>query len=232
MGMYDHIVCRYPLPTTPPLFTNDNDHTYQTKSLDCRLATYEITEDGRVRRCSGRMRESEFDSQPLDFNGVIEFYSCNGSVVAYGLTFTPDGSDYESVTYEATFVDGAVQKIVETEREREPALAREVYHQLEGMFQEDRPVIDLSEPEIGAEMYVLWGSLKRKLDGYPAKLIAKTSRRWTFVGRHDKTETIDSSQLGNCLFHTEADAKAQRTWEWQLWDRKREYGEKMLQTKK
>jgi hypothetical protein len=119
--------------------------------------------------------------------------------------------------------DGAVTKIIETEREREPSLSRDFYHQLESMFQDDKPVIDLSDPEVGAEMYVLWGSIDRKLDGYPAKLTAKTSRDWAFTVRNQKIETIDPHQLGNCLFHSEADAKAQRTWEHRLWDRKTQY---------
>ena len=165
------------------------------------------------------------------FDGVIEFYDGNTCVGAYGQSFTPNGEDREWVSYEATFLNGTLQQIRETERERELALSREVYHQLETMFQEDKPVINLSEPEVGAEMYVLWGSIDRRLDGYLAKLIAKTSRDWAFVGRNDKIETIDSSQLGNCLFHSEADAKARRSWEHQLWDRKTEYCNELLRTK-
>lgn len=228
MGMFDHIVCRYPLPTTPPPWATP-DHRYQSKSLGCRMAVYEIGEDGKLRQCEGGMFESEFDSEPIPFDGVLEFYHSNWSSVAYGMTFTPDGTDHESVTYEATFVDGVVKEIVETEREREPSLSREVYHSLETMFQEDKPVIDESEPEVGAVMYVLWGSFNRKLDGHSVKLIAKTSRDWAFIGQHDKIETIDPSQLGNCLFHSEADAKAQRTWEHQRWDRISAYCKKLIQ---
>lgn len=263
MGMYDHIICRYPLPTAPPSWATP-DQQYQSKSLGCQMDLYEIRDDGTLwleeydiedqseqakwkAAHPGEELPKELADDPLSglfgcmsrvnkrwvqqrFDGVIEFYHSNWSSMAYGMVFTTDGEDYESVTYEAMFVDGVVKKVAETERERKHSLSSEVYRQLDAMFQEDKPVIDESEPDVGAEMYVLWGSINRKLDGYPAKLIAKTSRDWAFVGRHDKIETIDPSQLGNCLFHSEADAKAQRSWEHRLWDRKSEYCKQMLQS--
>lgn len=230
MGMYDYLVCRHPLPATPPFVANQQ---YQSKSLDCRMAVYEIGDDGQLRQCGRGAFETEFDLAPIPFHGVLEFYHNNSSLTAYGMRFTPDGEDYESVTYEATFVDGIVREIVETARETKLALSRELYQQLDGLFQDDKPVIRESEPDVGAAMYVLWGSLDpRNLDGYPVKLIAKTSRDWAFVGDDDKIETIDPSQLGNCLFHSEIDAKAQRGWENQLWDRKTAYCKELLQTKR
>lgn len=262
MGMYDDIICRYPLPTTPPSWATP-DHRYQTKDLECRMDLYEIRDDGTLwveeydiedqsERAQwkaahpGEELPKELADNPLSglfgcmspvnkrwtqerFDGVIEFYDSNACAGAYGMTFTPDGADHENVTYEATFVDGVATKIVETERSREPSLSREVYQQLHGMFEEDKPVIDLSEPEVGAEMYVLWGSIDRNREGYPAKLIAKTSRDWAFTTEKDEIETIDPHQLGNCLFHSEADAKAQRGWEHSVWDRKTEYCKQLLQ---
>lgn len=227
MGMYDFIVCRYPLPTVPPEFTKGDYHRYQSKSLDCIGATYEITEDGQIRQSDAGMFQSLFDHDPFDFSGIIEFYDSNWCSAAFGITFTVDGEDYESVTYEATFF-GTVKKIVETERERKPSLSRAVYDRVNGMFEEDKPVIDMAEPEVGAEMYVLWGSIDRNMEGYPVKLIAKTSRDWAFVGPDEKIETIHPGQLGNCLFHSEADAKAQRAHEHWLWDRRTEYCKELL----
>lgn len=254
MGMYDEVVCRYPLPGTPPSWATA-DHRYQSKSLECGMDLYEIRDDGSlwveeydVEDRSERTKwKAEHPGEELPkelegllglagcmsrvntrwvqqhFDGVLEFYHSNWCAMAYGMVFTPNGEDFESVTYEAKFVDGVCKEIVETERERKPSLSREVYGQLENMFQEDGPVIDESEPEVGAEMYVLWGSIDRNLNGYPVKLVAKTSRDWAFIGRNDTIETIDPAQLGNCLFHSEADAKALRAWEHRLWDRKTEY---------
>jgi hypothetical protein len=229
MGMYDYLVCRCPLPGIPPFAANQQ---YQSKSLDCEMAEYEIGDDGKLRQCGRGAFQTEFDSAPIPFDGVLEFYHSNWAVAAYGMTFTPGGEDYESVTYEATFVDGRVQQIVETEREHKQALSREVYQQVNTMFEDDKPTIIETAPEIGAEMYVLWGSIDRSLDGYPVKLVAKTSRDWAFAGPDDRIETIHPAQLGNCLFHSEADAKAQRRWEHQLWDRQTEYCNELLQTKK
>lgn len=228
MGMYDYVVCRYPLPGTPPFAATQQ---YQSKSLDCEMAEYEIGEDGKLRQSRAGAFETEFDSAPIPFHGVLAFYHGNWSSVAYGMTFTSDGEDFQSVTYEAAFVDGAVQGLVETERERKPALSREVERQLDSLFEDDKPTIDESVPEVGAQMYVLWGSIDRNLDGYPMKLVAKTSRDWAFVGPDDTIETIHPSQLGNCLFHSEADAKAQREWEYQAWDRKTEYCKELLQAR-
>ena len=43
MGMYDNIKCKYPLPDAAAQGVD-----FQTKDLECTLAEYEITEDGRL----------------------------------------------------------------------------------------------------------------------------------------------------------------------------------------
>jgi hypothetical protein len=48
MGMYDYVICRYPLPTLPPAFVKSGDHQYQSKSLDCQMALYEIRDNGTL----------------------------------------------------------------------------------------------------------------------------------------------------------------------------------------
>jgi hypothetical protein len=264
MGMYDYVICRYPLPTLPPAFVKSGDHQYQSKSLDCQMALYEIRDNGTLwledydiedqsdlakwkTAHPGEELPKELTDHPLSglagcmsrvnrrwvqipsFNGTVEFYDGNACVGAYGHSFTPNGEDREWVCYEAVFVNGALQQIRETEREHEPALSSEVYHKLDDMFPGDGPVIDMSEPEVGAEMYVLWDSIDRNRQGYPAKLIAKTERDWAFSVEHGKIETIDPHQLGNCLFHSEVDAKAQRSWEHLVWDRKTEYCKGLIQ---
>lgn len=264
MGMFDYVICHYPLPTIPPPWAT-TDHQYQSKSLECGMDLYKIRDDGTLwleeydvedqsdkakwkADHPGEPLPKELADNPLsgligcmsrvnqrwvqqDFDGVIEFYDSNACAGAYGMTFTPDGADHESVTYEATFAGGVVTKIVETERSCEPSLSSDIYHQLDSMFQEDGPSIDMSEPEVGAEMYVLWGSIDRNREGYPARLIVKTKRDWAFTVKHDRIETIAPSQLGNCLFHSEADAKAQRGWEYKLWDKKSEYCNDLIKAK-
>lgn len=45
MGMYDTIICEYPLPDG---YTVKPGDSFQTKSLDCLLYEYTITKDGRL----------------------------------------------------------------------------------------------------------------------------------------------------------------------------------------
>lgn len=263
MGMFDEIICRYPLPTKPPRFVKSADHPYQSKSLECTMDLYEIREDGTLwveeydiedqsERAKWKATHpgEELPKELADdllsglagcmtrvnkrwvrlsgFSGTVEFYDGNTCTSAYGHGFTPTGEDREWIAYEAVFLNGALKEIQETERKREPTLSVEIYQQLNGMFEEDEPVIDMSEPEVGAEMYVLWGSIDRNKEGYPVKLIAKTSRDWAFVDGDDSIEKIDPHQLGNCLFHSEVDAKAQRSWKYRAWDRKSEYCQRLL----
>jgi hypothetical protein len=47
MGMFDYIICRYPLPGKPPSFI-DADHQFQTKDFDCYLDLYIVSETGKL----------------------------------------------------------------------------------------------------------------------------------------------------------------------------------------
>ncbi len=153
MGMYDEIVCNYPLPTQSPFAI------YQTKSLDCMMGTYEIAEDGRLFQTDGTFTGKLDPPELVELTGVVEFYNSNFAACAFGQTFTRDGEDFESVTYEATFHDGKVTAIVEIERERTPALSSEFYRQADVEIDKDAPQIDETEPEVGATLWRLWGGL-------------------------------------------------------------------------
>lgn len=45
MGMFDELICHYPLPGYPK---DRKSRIFQTKSLDCLMDLYTITEDGRL----------------------------------------------------------------------------------------------------------------------------------------------------------------------------------------
>lgn len=47
MGLFDDLVCKYPLPTGEGT-SEVSDETFQTKSLACFLDRYEIREDGTL----------------------------------------------------------------------------------------------------------------------------------------------------------------------------------------
>lgn len=86
MGMFDEVRCYATLPDE-----GDTSTTFQTKSLDCELATYIITSDGRLTK-----REHDADStEPSDFTGQIDFYSGPRS-------------------YRAAFVAGRLAAIIKT----------------------------------------------------------------------------------------------------------------------
>jgi hypothetical protein len=82
MGMFDYIRCKYPLP---PEF---QDTVFQTKSLECALLFYEISEAGQL-RCFGYADPDEerpvdpkrvvpwlvpWPERDEDFTGVVVFY--------------------------------------------------------------------------------------------------------------------------------------------------------------
>lgn len=76
MGMFDYISCEYPLPVST---TDDvRKHKYQTKSLDCELNIYTITEDGRLLK-----REFDEDA-PTSEETWKELDKYIGEVVFYG----------------------------------------------------------------------------------------------------------------------------------------------------
>lgn len=116
MGMFDYVKCSAPLPGEPPAFVGPG-HRFQTKDLDCTLAEYEITADGRM-VLSGR-------EDAIDFDGDVNFYDTNcvgASINQDGMVhFTEDGEDAEFVEYVARFADGRLTGIEEVDRTRWPA---------------------------------------------------------------------------------------------------------------
>lgn len=59
MGMYDEVMVRVPLPGGPAR------QPFQTKDLECELATYEITADGRL----------VYEERDINHTGELRFYS-------------------------------------------------------------------------------------------------------------------------------------------------------------
>ena len=62
MGMFDTVVCQYPLPDT-----DLREHSFQTKSLDSVLEHYTITPAGRLVYHAERRELQEDKSAPLGF---------------------------------------------------------------------------------------------------------------------------------------------------------------------
>jgi hypothetical protein len=88
MGMFDQLRCHVPLPVEAV-----QDHVFQTKSLDCTLANYEITPEGRLleerfdyedhsspdqsilQRLQSSMVAVNRRWEAVDFTGEVEFYT-------------------------------------------------------------------------------------------------------------------------------------------------------------
>lgn len=219
MGMFDYIICKYPLPTKPPDFCTDANHSYQTKDLICQLATYEITE-------SGELKQVDPDSELVPFDGVIEFYDGNVAAAAYGMSFTPDGEDREWVAYEATFVNGVVQSIVETQREREPALSKAQLSEIDARFEAEdpEPVPTMTEPEVGQRMYLQFAVGK----GFSVTLLAKTQRDWTIADDEGEVSTMHPWTLGRLLFHSQEESDRAKAWRDNLTKQKGNYAKQLL----
>jgi hypothetical protein len=225
MGMYDHIICRYPLPGEPPSFCAGKGNRFQSKSLDCFMATYEITEAGELLQ-TGNMYGDLEKPETVAFHGVLEFYDSNWAALAFGVRFTASGEDFESVTYEATFVNGKVQSIAETEREREPALARSVLDEIDALFDKGEPEVTMTEPEAGQPMYLQWGG---SIEGYPVTFLAKTQVNWAVADERGEIDKLHPFDLGRLLFHSKEESDRVKAWSEKAREQKIAYAKRLLE---
>jgi hypothetical protein len=120
MGMYDNIICNFPLEG------EDNKlDGWQTKDLQCLLETFTITEDGRLLNSEGK--------EDL-YTGTIDFYMSNWAAHAHGVSFTANGEDLRSVEYRAEFKNGVLLELEKTQDESKPALpSSELYGYKKGL---------------------------------------------------------------------------------------------------
>lgn len=110
MGMFDEIVCEYPLPR--PEFQHE---VFQTKDLDCTLARNTITKDGRLRLETWRYirrddptsffgffldREDWYEYYADDYHADLEFY--------HWIEETK-----QLITFRARFTEGRLTSITE-----------------------------------------------------------------------------------------------------------------------
>lgn len=74
MGLFDNMMCKHPLPM-PELFSGEDwsDHQFQTKSLNCFLESYMISESGHL--FHKPLIHESLDWKLLEnFTGIVEFY--------------------------------------------------------------------------------------------------------------------------------------------------------------
>jgi len=93
MGLFDEIVCEYPLPDWP----EGEEPSFQTKDLDCLLERYRITADGRL--LTSRYRRGAEDTESRELHT-----ECHGYLVFYA-SLERNG-EREWFEYRAKFTDG------------------------------------------------------------------------------------------------------------------------------
>lgn len=121
MGMYDTIICKYPLPLPddPKGYTGSDD--FQTKDFDQSLATYNIDENGQlfIHRYDGEWVEGDKNSD--SFIGKLGYFKTTKkwlevlnttiTVVFYDYQHSQN-TDYDYfIEYEAVFVDGKITSV-------------------------------------------------------------------------------------------------------------------------
>jgi hypothetical protein len=195
MGMFDIIVSEYPLTV--------NMQNFQTKDLDCTLAEYKIDKDGNLFLTC-------FDGSPdikQDFTGTINFYQSTISASGPGL-YTSNGEDYESVEYEANFLEGKLTYIEMVEWKIGPALKS-------SQMSHYRSSIQPKTYKEKDKVYVMWGGSES--GKYCTVLAADDDPRGKYCMKYDKPDQLSKGMFlihkgseGNLIFDSEEQALQER----------------------
>ena len=113
MGMYDDIVCKYPLPL-PADTKGYVPEGFQTKDLENILNHYEIRDDGTLwlYECEHVCTEVQYNGWPVveENNGRWTFCKITKTIRMYDYQHANGEYDY-SVEFEVVFVDGVINRI-------------------------------------------------------------------------------------------------------------------------
>jgi hypothetical protein len=112
MGMFDEVICEYPLPDD----LDFEDHPFQTKDLNCNLDQYTLTHEGKLvlsRICGdhfdpgcGIRTGNEID---VNYTGTITIYTyLDSEIQIASIGYHGKPAWYE---YNVTLVDGYLVKI-------------------------------------------------------------------------------------------------------------------------
>lgn len=199
MGMFDYIVCDYPLPDCPAFVKKG--HQFQTKDTDPQwLETHTIAEDG---------------SFSIDgYTGTVEFYTSNIVGSGPGI-YTRNGEDAESVTYLAAFDNGRVKTIERIAYDCEPGMVSD--HEPYRPTDEDVARWRAREAEslVGRRIYVLYGG---QTEGYWGEVIAEGIKQLCIRNDEGELELLHRSSRDTTHFDSVEDATAsrqRRTTDWE-----------------
>ena len=120
MGMYDDIICKYPLPL-PEDTKGYISNGFQTKDLDCGLDCYEIREDGTLwlRECEREHIDGDPNGKTFSEKfGLIKeikhwwtHVKTTTTIRMYDYNNYNDGPYDYWVEFEVVFIDGVIDKI-------------------------------------------------------------------------------------------------------------------------
>ena len=120
MGMYDNIVCKYPLPL-PEDTKGYILESFQTKDLDCGLDCYEIRDDGTLwlRECEREHIDGDPNGKTFSEKfGIIKeikhwwtHVKTTTTIRMYDYNNYNDGPYDYWVEFEVIFIDGVIDKI-------------------------------------------------------------------------------------------------------------------------
>jgi hypothetical protein len=111
MGMFDRIICEYPLPDA-----GANAIPFQTKDLECQLRTYRITESGRL-LAKNYMCQNADTWDDTKYHGILRFYGDkhSGQLRCININTGEDslhpGPDPEWFEYVGKFTDGTLVEV-------------------------------------------------------------------------------------------------------------------------
>lgn len=120
MGMYDDIVCKFPLPL-PEDTKGYTPQGFQTKDFDCALDLYEIREDGTlwVKRSENEFIEGDPNAKTIfgrmghvkEIKSWWENVKITQTIRMYNYHHTDDGDYDYSIEFSVTFIDGVINKL-------------------------------------------------------------------------------------------------------------------------
>ena len=207
MGMYDNIICEYPIAGGLPGWITK--HPFQTKDLDCTLETYRILSNGSF-------------SVP-GWTGILNFYTSNVVGSGPGI-YTENGEDAEYLDCTAKIIDGKVIGDIQVERKSHKAWP------VSKMGLERTPtkgeVRDwqkrIAEKLTGKKLYVLWGGQDV---GYWVTVIAENRQQLCVCHEADtkyrkagEFELLDRRDRDRIFWDSKEQALGQRKAREQAWD--------------
>ena len=199
MGMYDEVICEYPIAGGLPSWITK--HPFQTKDLDCAFQTYRIFADGSF-SVSG-------------WTGILNFYTNNVVGSGPGI-YTKNGEDAEYLDCTVKIVDGKIIGDIQVEYKSHKAWPISKMHLLHTPTKQEAQSWQkrIAEQLTGKRLYVLWGGQDV---GYWVTVIAENRRQ--LCVRHEVDtkyhkagdfELLDRRDRDRIFWDSEEEALGQR----------------------